>query len=132
MLVGIFGALPFTCSAGFVQTFSRFSRTLGEKWAKHQIIGGKPVLEWTGSEAASITLTVRLDASLGLPPSAGMLMLKAMLESHDAYSLVIGTDYFGKFVLEGIEEDRRHFTGAGICLVDEVSLKLTEHSRGWA
>ena len=132
MLVGIFGMLPFTCSAGFVQTFSRFSRTLSEKWAKHQVIGGKPVLEWTGSESASITLSVRLDASLGLPPSAGMLMLKAMLESHDAYSLVIGTDYFGKFVLEGIEEDRRHFMGAGICLVDEVSLKLTEHSRGWA
>ena len=124
--------LPFSCSAGFVQTFSRFCRTLGEKWAKHQVIGSSPVLEWTGSEAASITLSVRLDASLGLPPSAGMLMLKAMLESHDAYSLVIGTDYFGKFVLEGIDEERRHFTGAGICLVDEVTLKLTEHSRGWA
>ena len=124
--------LPFTCSAGFVQTFSRFSRTLGEKWAKHQVIGSKPVLEWTGSESASITLAVRLDSSLGLPPSVGMRMLKAMLESHDAYSLVIGTDYFGKFVLEGIDEDRRHFTGAGICLVDELSLKLTEHSRGWA
>ena len=65
MLVGIFGTLPFMCGAGFVQTFSRFSRSLGEKWAKHQVIGGRPVLEWTGSEAASITLTIALRGRQG-------------------------------------------------------------------
>ena len=124
MLVGIFGALPFMCGAGFVQTFSRFSRSLGEKWAKHQVIGSKPVLEWTGSEAASVTLTVRLDASLGLPPSAGMLMLKAMLESHDAYFLVIGTDYFGKFVLEGIEE-----TGGTTCFTLFMASRISPRRR---
>lgn len=131
-LVGILGALPFTCSDGFVLTFRDFRRNCGERWAKHAVIGSQPVAEWCGTEAQEIDLAISLNAGLGVPPQAGMLMLRSMLEGHEAQRLVIGPEYFGRFVLESISESRKHFSGLGVCIVDEVELKLFSVSGGWA
>ena len=131
-LVGIFGTLPFTCAEGFVLTFRDFKRSMSERWAKHAVIGSEPVAEWCGTETQEIDLTISLNAGLGVPPQAGMLMLRSMLESHEAQRLVIGPEYFGRFVLESISESRKHFSGLGVCLLDDIELKLFSVSGGWA
>lgn len=131
-LVGILGTLPFTCADRFVLTFRDFRRQMGEKYAKHAVIGGAPVAEWTGTEAQEISLTITLNAGLGVPPQAGMLLLKSMLEGRGSQRLVIGPEYFGRFVLESISESRRHFSGLGVCLLDDIELKLFSVSGGWA
>ena len=125
-VLGTLGPLPFICSQGKVQTFSGLSRELSSRWAKHDVLYKKPVLEWVGEELASVSLSIRFDAFLGSPPSEGLMMLKKMLESREAHVLVIGGSLVGKFVIESISEERKFHTGAGVCQVAEAKLTLKE------
>ena len=125
-MLGLFGALPFTVSDGLVMTFSGFSRSLGQRFEQHKAIGCRPVLEWTGSEAAKISFSMRFDSSLGVPPQTGMRILSEMLDSHESWPLVIGTEYYGRFALESVEEERSHFDGFGFGLDGTARVSLVE------
>lgn len=125
-VLGTLGPLPFICSHEKVQTFSGLSRELSSRWAKHDVLHKKPVLEWVGDELASISLSIRFDSFLGSPPAEGLAELKKMLESREAHVLVIGGSLIGKFVIESISEERKFHTGAGVCQVAEAKLSLKE------
>lgn len=125
-VIGTLGTLPFICAYQKVLTFTDLSRDLSARWAKHEVIGKKPVLEYVGPDLASISLKIRFDQSLGAPPLVGLKLLKKMLEDKKSKILVIGGEYLGKFVIESISEERRFHTGAGLCIVAEASINLTE------
>lgn len=125
-VIGTFGSLPFMCSADVVHTFKDLSRETSTRWARHEVIGQKPVLEWIGDDLARITFKIRFDATLRNPPVAGLIVLNRLLKSHESHVLVIGGEYLGKFVIESVSENRKHFAGAGVCLVAEATITLTE------
>ena len=125
-VIGTFGTLPFACSSAFVLTFSGLSRELSVRWAQHDVIGGKPVLEYIGPDLASISMSIRFDSTLGLAPLLGLKKLQGMLEDGTARALIIGGEYLGRFVLERIREERRHHTGLGVCQVAEAKISLKE------
>lgn len=126
MVTGVLGTVPFLCSEGLVQTFGRVKRSMGEEYTEHKVLGGKPVIEWISSEAASVTFSVRLDSSLGVSPILGVKQFESMLKEREAQSLVMGLEYMGRFVLTQVEENRKFFSGAGVCAVSEVQLTLKE------
>ena len=39
---------------------------------------------------------------------------------------MIGGEYLGRFVIESVSEERRFHTGAGVCIVAEASVELSE------
>lgn len=127
-VIGTLGTVPFMCADGFVMTFHAMTRTMSERFAEHQVIGGTPVLEWVGRELHTVRMNIRLDSSLGVSPSLVVKMLKTMMESASPRVLIIGGEYLGKFVIESIHEDRRRFTGIGICQVSEIGLEMKEVS----
>ena len=96
------------------------------RWAKHDVIGQKPVLEWIGPELDRISLRLRFDTSLNVPPLLGLTMLKRLTDGHEPHVLVIGGEYLGRFVIESVSEERRFHTGAGVCIVAEASVELSE------
>lgn len=123
-VIGTLGTMPFSCAQGFVNTFHSMSRDLGERYGEHAVIGRKPVLEHMGPELVSIKLDMRFDSGLGMPPSLAMKMLKTMMESGGSHMLIVGGEYLGRFVIESISEDRRQWSGMGVCMVAEVSVSL--------
>lgn len=127
-VVGMLGLIPFYCSDSAVFTFKDLSRTNKARYAKHDVIGKKPKLEFIGLDSRTVSFSIRLDISLlrKLPPAAAILLLTKLLEKHEAQTLVIGGEIMGKYVIESIDEERKYFTGAGICTVAEVNLSLTE------
>ena len=125
-VIGTLGTLPFTCAEGFVMTFRTMSREMSERFAAHEVIGGEPVLEWVGHDAATVRLDIRLDSTLGVPPSMAVKLIKTMMEMHTPWPLIIGPEYLGRFVIESVGENRRYFTGFGVCQVADVSLSLKE------
>lgn len=125
-VTGLFGTLPFVCSSNIVNTFKDVNRDLATKYARHDVIGRKPVLEWIGEESDRISFKVRFDSSLNSPPESGLLLLKRMLDSHKPQRLLLGPRYMGKFVLEAISEERRFHTGLGVCQIAEATISLTE------
>ncbi len=125
-VIGVFGDIPFVCSQSLVLTFRDLSRKNSTKWARHEVLGRKPVLEWIGENADEVSFRIRFDQSLNAPPLAGLTALKALMETHEPQILIIGGEYLGKFVIESVDEERRYHSGAGICIVAEADITLTE------
>lgn len=127
-VVGIMGQLPFVCSRDFVLTFNNLSREQSIRWAKHDVIGKKPVLEYVGDELKKVSMTIRFDKSLGVPPTVGLDRLQRMLENRQYKTLIIGGEYLGRYLLESITETRKMHDGAGVCIVAEASISLIEYN----
>ena len=125
-MIGTLGELPFVCSRKRVLTFSELSRDHSARWAKHDIIGKKPILEYVGPDLSSVSLSIRFDVSLGVPPAVGLLRLKKMLDNRKYKTLIIGGEYLGRYVIESISEVRKHHTGKGVCTVATATIQLTE------
>ena len=125
-VMGALGSLPFVCSYGKVLTFNNLTRETSVRWARHDVIGSKPVLEWVGEDLTRISLKIRFDASLGVAPAFGLDHLQRMLNNREIKTLIIGGEYFGRFVIESISEERRFHTGAGVCTVAEATISLLE------
>lgn len=125
-VLGVFGTVPFICAFDKVFTFNDLARSRSVRWAKHDVIGQKPVLEWIGPELDRISLRLRFDTSLNVPPLLGLTMLKRLTDGHEPHVLVIGGEYLGRFVIESVSEERRFHTGAGVCIVAEASVELSE------
>lgn len=126
MQVGSLGELPFVCSEDMVRTFKDLTRDLGARWAKHEVIGKKPVLEYVGPELMSASLTIRFDLSLGISPEEGLDRLRRMLENKLYKTLIVGEETLGRFVIESISEDRKFHARDGLCIVAEATINLTE------
>lgn len=126
MNIGSLGELSFYCSADKVRTFRDLTRDLGARWAKHEVIGKKPVLEYVGPELMSANLTIRFDLSLGISPEEGLDRLKRMLENKLYKTLIVGEETLGRFVIESISEERKFHARDGLCIVAEATINLTE------
>lgn len=125
-LTGLFGKVPFVSSSAVVYTFKDLSVSRSARWATHEIIGKKPVLEYIGPGLTEVSFNIQLNSSLGTPPLVALIMLKKMLEKKQPERLLIGPDYLGKFVIESIGEERKYHNKFGICVSAEVSITLKE------
>ena len=111
-------------------TFTDFNKKKKARFAKHDVIGQKPVMEFIGSDIDTIGMKIRLDAQLGILPSVGLSALGRMIDSGQPYLLLVGNEYHGQFVIESLEEDHRHITGKGITRIADVTLELKEAQSG--
>lgn len=124
--IGSLGQLPFICSPKKVQTFSQLSRSNKVKWAKHEVIGKKPVMEYIGEDLRTVSMTICFDSNFTQPPTEGIDRLNRMLENKLYKTLIIGGEYLGRYVIESVEETRKHHDGKGVCHYAEVQISLTE------
>lgn len=127
-VIGMFGLIPFYCSRDAVLTFKDLSRTNKMRFAKHDVIGKKPVLEKIGEDLRTVSFSMRLDSALlkNMPVAAAILVYTKLLEQGEAQTLLIGGEIMGDYVIESIEENRKFFTGAGICIGAELTFSLME------
>lgn len=124
--LGVFGLIPFVCSSSAVLTFRNLNVERSDRWATHDVVGGKPKLEYLGPNLLQISFDIQLNSSLGVMPIASLIALKELMELHEPQRLLIGFDYFGKFVIEAMSERRKHHNGLGICISADVTLSLRE------
>lgn len=124
--IGSLGELPFICSQDKVRTFSELTRSTSVRWAKHDLIGQKPLLEYVGEDLSSVSLKVRFDVSLGIAPAEGLDRLQRMMQNKLYKTLIVGGENLGRYVIESIEEERKFHAGDGLLLVAEATINLTE------
>lgn len=125
-MVGLFGSIPFVCSDVVMLTFRNLGVERSARFAKHEIIGRTPALEFVGADASEVSIDIQLNVSFGVSPASVLRSLRGMLETHLPYSLSIGPEYFGMFVLTGLSEERKAHSGAGVLISADVKLKLLE------
>lgn len=125
-MIGSLGELPFICSRKKVLTFSDLSIEHAARWAKHDVLTEKPMLEYIGPDLTKISLSIRFDISLGVPPLVGLKRLKKMLDNRKYKTLIIGGEHLGRYVIESISEVRKFHTGKGVCTVATATVSLME------
>ena len=124
-VTGAFGRVGFLCSEDLVFTYKDVSIRKSARFAKHDVLLRKPVLEYLGPESRTVSFTVQVHASLGVPPLIAARLLESMVDGR-AYRLQLGPSYLGKFVLESVEQTQKVHNGHGVCLFVEMKLSLKE------
>lgn len=129
-MIGNIGDVVFEVSVDAIRTFQSFDRSGKAKFARHDVIGRKPLLQYTGSDLQSISVTIQLRAENGVNPSEELTTLRDMKDAADFHPTFIGDEYMGNYVIEDIKETYSRVDNKGVLLAADVSLSLLEHV-GW-
>ena len=96
-MIGTLGRkIIFETNDSRVFTFDGMSREVSGRWAEHETLGTKPKAEFLGPANQTVTLPIRLSATLGVRPRDVLEAIEAMVESGTAEYLVIGTRPVGQ------------------------------------
>ena len=128
-MIGSLGEVVFEVSTERVRTFSDFQIQRSAKFSEHAIHGRKGLLEFTGLAPASMSLSIRLDAGLGVNPKEELNTLHDVLTKHQAVPFILDGEPQGDglWVLEGLDEKHEIVDNHGASIAVEVSLKLKEY-----
>mgnify|MGYP002623338865 CR=1 FL=1 len=143
MIVGYMGDIPFVTSRRYLLTFYDFNRDSEARWAKHNIIGDKPVMEFLGPDTENISMNISLRRDHGINVENMLDRLRKMRDTGEAFTLVLGSKVIGSivqrllfkkkfgtntglWVLKGLKETTKHWAGGNQNIVD-VTVTLEEY-----
>ena len=89
-MIGTMFGLVFEVTNTKLLTFRELSGSAGADWASHDIIGRKPMAQWTGPKARKYSCTVVLMAQYGVRPRATLEQLQRYAESGAVDWFVVG------------------------------------------
>ncbi len=128
-MIGTFGPIVFFTSDTAIKTFDSLSRSEQGRWAKHDVIGKKPISEFLGPDLGKISFKMRFDAMYGMNPRKEMDNLLSMVRDGKCYPLIIGGKGLGvsKWSLQSVTQEWKYLDNRGNLLVGEVSVELEEY-----
>lgn len=121
-LYGILGLVEFEV----VTSPERFDARRRYSFARHEVVEGRPQLQWVGDDLETIELTLRFHIAF-TNPMLQVLALHTLAETHIPWPLVFSNGvYRGRYVIEEISErwDKTADDGSVIC--SEVTVSLEE------
>ena len=89
--LGSFGDIVFETSADKILTPQGIKRDISSRWNTLEVIGQKPVSEFSGPNLDTITFTIILDNRFGVEPKEVMDKFLSYCRSGEAFTLIIGT-----------------------------------------
>ena len=121
--------VAFVVSDSCVKTIRAYKRENGGRWATHEIIGQKPVLEFLGPGLANLSFNVQLNVALGVNPKTELERLREICDTGEAALFVLAGEPVTKnrFILEKLSESVQYTDGKGNILIAEASLSLKEY-----
>lgn len=127
-MIGSYGNINFVVSDREVLTLKNVQRQISGTWNQQNRIGQKPVTSFGGAALQALSLTITLDASLGVRPREVLEQLERIVESGEVHDLVIGQRKIGgKFSLISVTENWKTILSQGELLRAEVTIKLQEY-----
>ena len=130
MQVGSMGDIPFVVSYGKIRTFSDYGRSGSGRWAKHDLIGRKPVMEFLGPDVEKVSMKIQLRTDHGINPESELERLRKMRDTGAVFPFILGgapvSDNY--WLLEDIAENVSYWRAGGKILSVSVDITLTEYS----
>lgn len=127
-LIGAWGTVVFSVKPGEIKTFDGMKWDVGAKYTTHERHLQAPLLEFTGEDVEGISFTMYFSAYLGTNPKREVDRLVAAVKVGRVGRLVIGTDNYGKFVIEKISVDMEKVDNRGNLLVAAVSVAMKSYA----
>lgn len=124
--------ITFTVSSERVLTFRDMKRDFASRWAEHNVIGKRPLVEYIGPGLRTITFTIQLNAMDGLKKPNWVIhkIELAMVKGTPMY-LIIGGVQIGvyKWIVESMSEAWDKIMNNGKLVSAKVDLTLKEYIR---
>lgn len=132
MYIGSMGSIPFIVSRPYVLTFDGYNRSSDGRWAKHDIIGDKPRLEFIGPNVEKINFKIQLTIKHNVVPERELERLRKMRDKGKPFVLVIGNKPIGRnmWVLESLSEEAIFYNALGMATSVNATVSLTEYVEG--
>ena len=117
-------------SYGKIRTFSDYGRSGSGRWAKHDLIGRKPVMEFLGPDVEKVSMKIQLRTDHGINPESELERLRKMRDTGAVFPFILGgapvSDNY--WLLEDIGENVSYWRAGGKILSVSVDITLTEYS----
>lgn len=130
MQVGSMGDIPFVVTYGKIRTFSDYGRSGSGRWAKHDLIGRKPVMEFLGPDVEKVSMKIQLRTDHGINPESELERLRKMRDTGAVFPFILGgapvSDNY--WLLDDIGENVSYWRAGGKILSVSVDITLTEYS----
>ena len=129
MAIGSLGDIVFEVSSDRVFTFDDLKRDVKMRYAKHEVIGNKPILEKIGPDLSEIKFKMLLSASLGINPLKEMDAIYTAFGNGNAMVLMLGSYIVGnyKWVISDFSESYSEIDNKGNVWKLEVDITLQEY-----
>ena len=125
--IGAFSDLVFECSSERVLTFDEFKRETKARYHKHELINGKPALEFLGADLTLISFKMILHEGLGVEPAEEAQRVKDLCEYGVADYLIIGGEVIGLYVIESVSEEIKFFDEYSQAQVIQLDVTFKEY-----
>lgn len=127
--IGSLGEVAFEVSTEKIMTVNNMSKSYSAKYAEHEIIGDKPILEFTGANLRTISFEIQIHAEWGYNPKEEVKKLVEYCEGGEVLTFILGDGPVGdnKWIIESIEETDEMFTGTGEVLYCKANINLKEY-----
>jgi len=129
-VIGTLGVVPFIVTPRVVRTFDELKKSKAGRWAEHERLGKKPLLQYIGPGLDEVSLSLFFDSDLGLNPRKEIDRLERMEAEGKAYRLVIGGKPIGginKWVITSLNCAYTRIDNRGTVLAGRADLTLREY-----
>ena len=128
-MIGTLGNYSFEVSSQSVKNFYDLSFSNSASYAEHKIIGRKSLLEFTGLNPSSASLSISLDITQGVDPVECISSLYEAMNNHEALPFTLGGEVMGQglWVIESLGEKYDIISAKGKILRATIDLKLKEY-----
>lgn len=127
--IGSLGDIVFTVTRDEMRTFRNYRRSTKARFASHEIIGKKPIIEYIAPEGEEITFAMQFHVGLGVSPAEETAKLRELCERGEPMYLVLGNEPVGAYmwVIESLGESAERIDHGGRILMTQVEITLKEY-----
>lgn len=126
-MLGSYGKITFKVTEEEIKIFDNFNITRKARYVAHERINSKPLLQFMGLDADSISFNMQLVQGITGNVSDDLKSLQDMFKKAEVHPLFLGQKKLGSFVIESINEAYKIVDNLGNLEVVNVSLSLKEY-----
>lgn len=127
-MLGSYGKITFKVTEKEIKIFNDFSISRKARYVAHERINNKPLLQFMGLDADSISFNIQLVQGLTGDVSDDLKTLQDMFRKAEVHPLFLGQKKLGSFVIESISEAYSMMDNFGNLEIVNVSLSLKEYT----
>lgn len=126
-MIGSYGKITFKVTEDEIKIFNNFTISRKARYVAHERINSKPLLQFMGLEADSISFNMQLVQGLTGDVSDDLKALKNMFTKAEVHPLFLGSKKLGSFVIESMSEAYSMVDNLGNLEIVNVNLSLKEY-----
>ena len=126
-MLASYGKITFKVTEKEIKIFNDFSISRKARYVAHERINNKPLLQFMGLDADTISFNIQLVQGLTGDVSDDLKSLQDMFKKAEVHPLFLGQKKLGSFVIESMNEAYKIVDNLGNLEVVNVSLSLKEY-----